>query len=55
MEILRQASWGAVRDNVALGVARNGIDGAHILRPKVHMYTAGTVTANNVPVPMYNS
>ncbi len=54
MEILRQASWGAVRDNVALGVARNGIDGAHILRPKVHMYTAGTVTANNVPVPMYN-
>jgi nitrate/nitrite transport system substrate-binding protein len=54
MEILRQASWGAVRDNIALGVARNGIDGAHILRPKVHMYTAGTVTANNVPVPMYN-
>ena len=54
MEITRQASWGATRDNIALGVARNGIDGAHILRPKVHMYTAGTVTANNVPVPMYN-
>jgi nitrate/nitrite transport system substrate-binding protein len=54
MEISRQASWGATRDNIALGVARNGIDGAHILRPKVHMYTAGTVTANNVPVPMYN-
>jgi nitrate/nitrite transport system substrate-binding protein len=54
MEITRQASWGATRDNIALGVARNGIDGAHILRPKIHMYTAGTVTANNVPVPMYN-
>ncbi len=54
MDISRQASWGATRDNIALGVARNGIDGAHVLRPKVHMYTAGTVTANNVPVPMYN-
>ena len=53
MDISRQASWGATRDNIALGVARNGIDGAHILRPKIHMYTAGTVTANNVPVPMY--
>ncbi len=53
MDISRQASWGATRDNIALGVARNGIDGAHILRPKSHMYTAGTVTANNVPVPMY--
>ena len=54
MEITRQASWGATRDNIALGLARNGIDGAHMLRPKIHMYTAGTVTANNVPVPMYN-
>ncbi len=54
MDISRQASWGATRDNIALGLARNGIDGAHMLRPKIHMYTAGTVTANNVPVPMYN-
>ncbi len=54
MDIARQASWGATRDNIALGLARNGIDGAHMLRPKIHMYTAGTVTANNVPVPMYN-
>lgn len=53
MAIERQASWGAVRDNISLGTARNGIDGAHILRPKIHTYTTGVVTANNQPVPMY--
>jgi nitrate/nitrite transport system substrate-binding protein len=54
MDIAKQASWGATRDNIALGTARNGIDGGHILRPKVHLYTTGQVTQNNVPVPMYN-
>ncbi len=54
MDIARQASWGATRDNIALGTARNGIDGGHILRPKVHMYTAGTVIQNNQSVPIYN-
>jgi nitrate/nitrite transport system substrate-binding protein len=54
VDVARQASWGATRDNMALGSARNGIDGGHILRPKVHMYAAGTVTQNNVPIPMYN-
>ena len=53
MEILKQASWGATRDNIALGTKANGIDGAHILRPKVHLYTTGKVTQNNQPVPMY--
>lgn len=53
MEIVKQASWGATRDNMALGTKANGIDGAHILRPKIHLYTTGKVTQNNVPVPMY--
>ncbi len=53
MDIAKQASWGATRDNMALGGKSNGIDGGHILRSKVHMYSAGTVTQNNVPVPMY--
>ena len=53
MDISKQASWGATRDNMALGTKANGIDGAHILRPKVHMYSAGTVTQNNQPLPMY--
>jgi nitrate/nitrite transport system substrate-binding protein len=37
MEILKQASWGATRDNMALGTKANGIDGGHILRPKAHL------------------
>ena len=53
MEILKQASWGATRDNMALGTKANGIDGAHILRPKIHMYTAGKTMQNGQPTPMY--
>jgi nitrate/nitrite transport system substrate-binding protein len=53
MEILKQASWGATRDNMALGTKANGIDGAHLLRPKVHLYTTGKVIQNNQPLPMY--
>jgi nitrate/nitrite transport system substrate-binding protein len=53
MDISKQASWGATRDNMALGLARNGIDGGHILRPKTHLYATGAVMQNNVPTPMY--
>ena len=53
MEILKQASWGATRDNMALGTKANGIDGAHLLRPKVHLYSTGKVMQNNQPLPMY--
>ena len=53
MEILKQASWGATRDNIALGTKANGIDGGHILRPKTHLYTTGKVIQNNQPLPMY--
>jgi nitrate/nitrite transport system substrate-binding protein len=34
MEIVKQASWAATRDNMALGLKANGIDGGHILRPR---------------------
>lgn len=54
MRIEKQASWGATRDNMALGSARGGIDGGHILRPKVFQYSLGTVMQNNQPTPMYN-
>ena len=53
MEILKQASWGATRDNMALGSKANGIDGGHILRPKTHLYATGKVMQNNQPLPMY--
>jgi nitrate/nitrite transport system substrate-binding protein len=54
MAIEKQASWGATRDNMALGSANGGIDGGHILRPKVHLYSTGKVMQNGIPLPMYN-
>ena len=33
VEVAKQASWGATRDNLVLGSEGNGIDGAHILTP----------------------
>jgi nitrate/nitrite transport system substrate-binding protein len=53
MAIEKQASWGATRDNMALGSANGGIDGGHILRPKVHLYSSGAVMQNNQKLPMY--
>jgi nitrate/nitrite transport system substrate-binding protein len=51
VEVLKQASWGATRDNLVLGGAANGIDGAHILTPMPYLMSLGTVT-NGTPVPM---
>ena len=53
VEVLKQASWGTTRDNLVLGGAGNGIDGAHILTPMPYLISTGKVTQNNVPVPMY--
>jgi nitrate/nitrite transport system substrate-binding protein len=52
-EVLKQASWGTTRDNLVLGSEGNGIDGAHILSPMPYLISAGRVTQNNVPTPMY--
>jgi nitrate/nitrite transport system substrate-binding protein len=53
VEVLKQSSWGTTRDNLVLGSANNGIDGAHILTPMPYLISAGVVTPNNVPTPMY--
>src|SRR5256714_10740924 len=53
VEVVKQASWGATRDNLVLGSEGNGIDGAHILTPMPYLISAGKVTQNNVPTPMY--
>ncbi len=53
VDVSKQASWGATRDNVVLGSEKNGIDGAHILTPMPYLISAGRVTQNNVPTPMY--
>ncbi|MCJ2007992.1 CmpA/NrtA family ABC transporter substrate-binding protein [Methylobacterium sp. J-092] len=53
VEVMKQASWGTTRDNLVLGSEGNGIDGAHILTPMPYLITAGRVTQNNQPTPMY--
>jgi nitrate/nitrite transport system substrate-binding protein len=53
VEVAKQASWGATRDNIVLGSESNGIDGAHILTPMPYLISTGKVTQNNVPTPMY--
>ncbi|MEP9375816.1 CmpA/NrtA family ABC transporter substrate-binding protein [Aquabacter sp. CN5-332] len=53
VEVVKQASWGATRDNLVLGGAANGIDGAHILSPMPYLISTGKVTQNNTPVPLY--
>ncbi len=53
VDVQKQASWGATRDNVVLGSDKNGIDGAHILTPMPYLISAGKVTQNSVPTPMY--
>jgi nitrate/nitrite transport system substrate-binding protein len=53
VEVAKQASWGATRDNISLGSEANGIDGAHILSPMPYLISTGKVTQNNVPTPMY--
>jgi nitrate/nitrite transport system substrate-binding protein len=51
VEVLKQASWAATRDNLVLGSAGGGIDGAHILTPMPYLMTLGTITSGK-PVPM---
>jgi nitrate/nitrite transport system substrate-binding protein len=52
VEVLKQASWGATRDNMVLGSGGGGIDGAHILTPMPYLFSTGQAT-NNQPLPMY--
>jgi nitrate/nitrite transport system substrate-binding protein len=53
VSVEKQASWGTTRDNLVLGSDGNGIDGAHILTPMPYLITAGKVTQNAQPTPMY--
>jgi nitrate/nitrite transport system substrate-binding protein len=52
VEVVKQASWGTTRDNLVLGSAGAGIDGAHILTPMPYLISTGKVTQNNQPLPM---
>ncbi|HBB30824.1 MAG TPA: bicarbonate-binding protein [Cyanobacteria bacterium UBA9273] len=51
VEVIKQASWPVTRDNLVLGSAGGGIDGAHILTPMPYLMSLGKITKE--PVPMY--
>lgn len=51
VEVLKQASWAATRDNLVLGSGGGGIDGAHILSPMPYQMTTGSITGGK-PVAM---
>ena len=53
VEVAKQASWATTRDNIELGSAAGGIDGAHILTPMPYLISSGKATKNNQPLPMY--
>ncbi|MEJ7932855.1 CmpA/NrtA family ABC transporter substrate-binding protein [Sphingobium sp. AN558] len=41
VQVVKQASWAATRDNLVLGAGAGGIDGAHILTPMPYFLTLG--------------
>ncbi|ALN71175.1 CmpA/NrtA family ABC transporter substrate-binding protein [Aureimonas sp. AU20] len=51
VEVVKQSSWGTTRDNLVLGSAGSGIDGAHILTPMPYLMSAGKIT-QGAPLPM---
>jgi nitrate/nitrite transport system substrate-binding protein len=53
VNVVKQTSWAVTRDNLELGSAKGGIDGAHILSPMPLLLTAGTITKSKQPLPMY--
>ncbi|HEY9630790.1 MAG TPA: CmpA/NrtA family ABC transporter substrate-binding protein [Coleofasciculaceae cyanobacterium] len=52
VSVAKQTSWAVTRDNLELGSANGGIDGAHILSPMPYHMASGK-TKNNQPLPMY--
>ncbi|MFM9073236.1 MAG: CmpA/NrtA family ABC transporter substrate-binding protein, partial [Cyanobium sp.] len=52
VNLSKQASWGAARDNVVLGSAGGGIDGGQWQLPMPQMISEGAIT-NGKKVPMY--
>jgi bicarbonate transport system substrate-binding protein len=53
VELSKQASWGAARDNVEIGSAGGGIDGGQWQMPMPHLITEGRITKGNAKIPMY--
>ncbi|MEE3715393.1 CmpA/NrtA family ABC transporter substrate-binding protein [Tumidithrix elongata RA019] len=53
VEVSKQASWGAARDNVEIGAAGGGIDGGQWQMPMPYLISTGKITKGNKEIPMY--
>jgi nitrate/nitrite transport system substrate-binding protein len=53
VDLKKQTSWAVTRDNLELGGARGGIDGAHILSPMPYLLSTGAISKSRQPVPMF--
>jgi nitrate/nitrite transport system substrate-binding protein len=53
IELVKQPSWGVTRDNLQIGSAGGGLDGAMVLSPMPYHMSLGTITINNKKLPMY--
>ncbi|MBF2065670.1 MAG: ABC transporter substrate-binding protein [Calothrix sp. C42_A2020_038] len=53
VQVVKQTSWAATRDNLELGADQGGIDGAHLLTPMAYLISAGAITKTKQPLPMY--
>lgn len=53
-QVLKQASWGALRDNVVIGSAGGGLDFAQFQMPMPYLLSEGEITPENRKIPMYS-
>jgi bicarbonate transport system substrate-binding protein len=52
VDISKQASWGAARDNIEIGSEGGGIDGGQWQMPMPHLISEGIITKANRKIPM---
>jgi bicarbonate transport system substrate-binding protein len=52
VEVSKQASWGAARDNIEIGSEGGGIDGGQWQMPMPHLISEGLITKGNRKIPM---
>ncbi|MCY7277553.1 MAG: ABC transporter substrate-binding protein [Phormidesmis sp. CAN_BIN44] len=53
VQVLKQSSWGSTRDNLVIGAAGGGIDGAQFQMPMPYLIGEGKITTQNQKIPMY--
>ncbi|MBD2461311.1 ABC transporter substrate-binding protein [Oscillatoria sp. FACHB-1407] len=53
VQVVKQASWGALRDNVIIGSQGGGLDAAQFQMPMPYFLNEGLITADKSKLPMY--